>query len=127
MPLAAPPIQRARVRANNLPDMAPDSSLHSLRASLRSAAVDLERARRRCSLLLQEYSAMPDRTAERLTLHLRARLDGLTRQADESLLVLEQLSAVVGVPFCSRGETDLLPPQHPQKAHFRDQAVTAFR
>lgn len=45
-------------------------------------------------LLLHEYAKLPDLSAERRTLHLRSRLDGLSRQINESLLALEQIPSI---------------------------------
>lgn len=71
------------------------ASLERLGSDLRETAVDLARARTQCVRLLEHYSASPDRTAERLTLHLSTRLENLDRMACEAVIALDRLSGAV--------------------------------
>jgi len=128
MLLTPTPPSRIRTRAAASSGATTGSSLHPLRTALRSAAADLERAKGRCNQLLRECAPLPDRTAERLTLHLGTRLDGLTRQVEESLLILEQISAIVGDSSGTRTDGSATASlRHGQHALPRDQSVAVGR
>lgn len=97
--------------ANSFPDVPPVASIHYLRATLRRATAELKRASVRSGQLLDDYASRSDHEPERMTLHIRARLDGLLRQADETLCALEDLAAATGNTTWTGAEDRLVAPK----------------
>ncbi len=75
-----------------------DPTIQRLFDSLARTARELERATTEFDALVQQYSRLVTRDPERMALHLRSRLEGLTFQADFVLRGLKRLAAEVESP-----------------------------
>ena len=69
-----------------------------MRAYLDATTTFIERTRAHCDTLLQNLTSSQNQDAERETLHLRARLDGLSRQIRDAAWDCQRLARILIPP-----------------------------